>query len=210
MKADPIPSARRGYDSSARDRATQERKERCIALFAEKLATDWYRDITLEWIAEEAGITVPTLLRYFGSKEGLLEQATAWQAAMHVTMRTAPSGDISANIAGIVESYEQLGDYSLRMLAQEERFEVIRIYTDTGRQGHRQLVETGFAPFLANLGPDERTHMLDELVTALDLYVWKVLRRDRGRSAADVCDFMEMAVNAIIARRSRPAFDQGD
>jgi len=83
-------------------------------------------------------------------------------------MRTAPSGDIRANIAGIVESYERLGDYSLRMLAQEERFEVIRVYTDTGRQGHRQMVEAGFVPFLANLGPEERTHMLDELVTALD------------------------------------------
>ena len=211
MKLDtPEMVARRSYDSSSRDRAAQERKDRCVAIFADMLDEGWYPDITLESVAEQAGVTVPTLLRYFGSKEGLLQSATELRAAQHSDERTAPPGNVPAIVAAVVSSYERFGDYGLRMLAQEDRIPVVRIHTDAGRQQHRQMLASGFAPFLDGLSPAEHTHMLDELVTALDLYVWKVLRRDRKRSAADVRQFMEMAVNAVIARRSPKGVPAGD
>lgn len=197
----PRTARKRSYDTTARAQAAQERAERCVELFADMLRNDWYRDITLERVAEEAGITVPTVLRYFGSKEGLLRAAADAHGERYMTERkAAPVGDVPAIVRSVVEGYERRGDFTIRMLVQEERIAALQEYTERGRREHRKAVRYAFAPYLEGLGPAARARMLDELTTALDVYVWKVLRRDRKRSPADVRGFMETAVNAILAK----------
>ena len=51
----------------------------------------WYDEITLDRVADEAGVTVQTIVRRFGGKAGLLDKA------IHAMVRTAqertPPGD---------------------------------------------------------------------------------------------------------------------
>ena len=77
-----------------------------------------------------------------------------------------------------------MGDLVLRLLAQEDRYPPIRQVADTGRAGHRRWVGEVFSPWLAGLSTAEAEARLDALVVATDVYVWKLVRRDMGRSAS--------------------------
>lgn len=51
-----------------------------------------------------------------------------------------------------------------------------------GRAFHRSWVERVFGPFLAELSGAAREQRVDQLVAVTDVYVWKILARDLGRS----------------------------
>ena len=66
---------------------------------------------------------------------------------------------------------------------------------EAGRRNHRAGVEAAFAPQLAGFGGAARTRLLTILITATDVYVWKLLRRDmaleRAEAEAIVCLMIE-------------------
>lgn len=174
-------STRRPYRMQARAKAAAETGRRILRA-AIDLGPEILSDqATLDDVAERAGVTVQTVLRRFGSKEGLIV-ATGEEVQGQVAAQRgeAPVGDISGAVSNLVEHYEEWGDNTLRLLAQEERYPAIRPYADAGRAGHREWVERVFAPFLAKRTGQERERLVVELVAVCDLYVWKVLRRDQG------------------------------
>ncbi len=199
MKTKTSPAeSKRTYKQGARAEAAARTAQAIVEAFAGFLATEWYNDISLERVAAAAEVTVPTILRHFGSKEGILEGVNVKMEAEIMGRRTVAPGDIDAAIAVIVEDYDVAGDMVIRFLAQEDRIPAIRTITDFGRASHRGWVRATFAPYLDGLAPDQLEWRLDGLVTALDLWVWKLLRRDRGRSAQDVRAFMKTLVLGMI------------
>lgn len=63
---------RRPYDASRRQRRAEESRERVLEIARQLFAERGYAETTLEAIATEAGIAVPTLYAAFQSKRGLL------------------------------------------------------------------------------------------------------------------------------------------
>mgnify|MGYP002623025517 CR=1 FL=1 len=184
MKSSAAPKRR--YRQSARAEAAEQTAQRILDAFKARIADDWYDQITLEQIAREADVTVPTILRRFGSKEKLMEEAFVGLSDEILQRRAVTPGDSAGVARVIVDDYEAVGDLVMRALAQEERHPAIKAINDHGRRFHRSWVETAFAPQLKGLAPADRRHRLDALVAATDLYVWKLVRRDMGRSAQHV------------------------
>lgn len=197
-KKTPSQPPRRSYNRKSRADAAQATAARVVDEFYELMNHAWYDDISLDRVAKAAGVTVQTVLRHFGSKEGLLIAVREKVQGEVKARRTVEPGDITGAIAAVINDYEAAGPMMLRVLAQEDRLEILRAMTDVGRQEHRSWVSASFAPQLAGLTPAEREWRLDGLVTALDLYVWKVLRIDRERSPPEVARFMRNLVNGII------------
>ncbi len=197
--------SKRAYKQGARAEAAARTADAIVDAFATFLETEWYNDVSLERIAATANVTVPTILRHFGSKEGILEAVNERVAQDILARRTVAPGNIDAAIAVLVEDYELAGDMIVRLLAQEDRIPAIRTITDFGRASHRRWVRAVFAPYLDGLAPDRQEWLNDSLVVALDLYVWKLLRRDRGRSADDVRAFMKSLVLSMIGPVERAA-----
>jgi AcrR family transcriptional regulator len=189
---------KRSYRQGARAEAAARTGEAILACFGEFLEQDWYDDISLEKVAKCAGVTVPTILRHFGSKEGMLQGFAQRFEIGVLERRKARPGDIDGTIAGVIADYEESGDTVMRFLAQEPRIAAIKTLNDLGRAHHRQWINASFAPFLDRLTPDEAEWRLDGLVVALDVYVWQLLRRDRGRTADDVRAFMRSLVDGIL------------
>jgi AcrR family transcriptional regulator len=164
-----------------------------------QLADRYYDEVTLADVAGEAGVTVQTVLRLFGSKEGLAEAATVL-GVEHVRARrwnVAP-GDVGSAVRGLCAHYEEWGARSLRFLAQEERVPAVRRVTDAGRALHREWVEHAFAPRLASERGAARVRLRARLVAATDVYVWKVLRRDLGLSVRATETTLRELVAAIV------------
>ncbi|HEY1124821.1 MAG TPA: TetR/AcrR family transcriptional regulator [Sphingobium sp.] len=193
-----MTDAKRSYRQGARAEASQRTADAIVRAFATFLETEWYNDVSLERIAAAADVTVPTVLRHFGSKEGILTGVQKQFETEIIARRAVAPGNIDGAIAVVVEDYETAGDMVLRFLAQEDRVPAIRTVTDFGRSSHRGWVGEVFKPYLDGLTPDRREWMTDCLSIALDIYVWKLMRRDRGRSAEDVRAYMKSLVCSMI------------
>lgn len=147
-------------------------------------------DVTLKAVADRAGVTVQTLIRRFGDREGLIN-ATAESAAARVMEQrnAAPPGNVPAAIDNLLDHYESTGSLALKILAEEHTSPGMAGLTETGRQLHRQWCERVFAPFLASgFLPDgtEPGRRLAQFVALCDVYTWKLLRLDAGLSRDQV------------------------
>ncbi|MBF4766409.1 TetR/AcrR family transcriptional regulator [Nocardioides agariphilus] len=181
----------RKYTMGARAQAVQDTRHRILEALIGLAGVRPFAEITLDAVAERAGVSVQTVLRQFGSRDGLF--AEAMDAAMLETeeeRRTTP-GDVDAAVRTVVDHYESRGHASLLMLAQESHDDVARKATDRGKAMHRAWVHDAFEPH------DEST--LDLLVVATDVYTWKLLRLDRGHSRAVTERRMRALVDAVLA-----------
>ncbi len=171
----------RTYSQVARARATEQTR-RAILDVAVSLFHAGDYEVALDRIAESANVSTRTILRHFGSKEGLIEAAIADQTSAVEAERTAPPGDPVTFVALLVEHYERRGDDVLRLLAAEDRYPLVRTIADDGRRQHAELVARAFAPDLNGLGRDARAARVALLETVTDVYTWALLRRRSGLS----------------------------
>lgn len=199
MKTAATSSSARGYRQGARAAATAATGERILQAFLQRIRTQWFDEITLDAIAADAGVTVQTVVRRFGGKEGLLTAACAQIREDILARRRVAAGDIPNAIDALARDYEALGELVMHMLAQEGRYPAIRVITDTGRRSHRDWVAELFAPWLGKLAPATRRSTLDALVVATDLYVWALIRRDLGRSLSDYKSLVLRNIDAALA-----------
>ncbi len=187
--------SKRPYRMRARAEAAAETGRRILEAVIELHTERFFDQVSLEDIAERAGVTVQTVIRRFGSKERLIEAAA--EAANRDVVRQrdqAPVGDIEGAVKNLVDHYEEWGDSVLRLLAQEERVAAFRAVTDAGRALHYEWVDRTFAPLLAKRTGEERQRLLAELIAICDVYFWKLLRRDLGLSREQT----ELAIRETI------------
>ncbi len=163
---------------SVRAEATAATAERIldagVELFWER-PTD---QISLDEVALRAGVSVQTVIRRFGGREGLFSAAVERETERVRRQRDeAPIGDVTAAVQVLVEHYEAMGDRVLKILAEEHHIPGLRAITDRGRAVHRQWCERVFAPALFRLDDRHRRRRLAQLVAVCDVYTWKLLRR---------------------------------
>lgn len=194
-------AAKRSYRMRARAESVAETGQRILDATID-LGPELLSDLaTLDDVAARAGVTVQTVLRRFGSKEGLISAAAEDVGSRVRGQRNeAPVGDISGAVANLVEHYEEWGDNTLRMLAHEDRYPMIREHTDKGRAGHYEWVESTFAPFLAERADEERERLRAGLIAICDLYVWKILRRDLGFGREQTEIALEEMISALVSK----------
>ena len=166
-----------------RAEAAEETKRRILEAVIELHTERYYDQISLDDVAERAGVTVQTVLRRFGSKDRLIDAASEVVRGRVSSQRgAAPVGDVTGAVEKLVDHYEEQGESVLRLLSQEDRVPAFRRATDMGRAMHREWVERTFAPLLGGRQGQSRERLLAQLVAACDVYVWKVLRKDLGLS----------------------------
>lgn len=200
MKTDSaLHDERRPYRQTARAAATEATALRIVGAFRARLERLWFEDIRLEDVAQDAGVTVQTVIRRFGGKEGLLDPTIDAIERDVMSAREGPPGDVAAAVRAVVQDYEADGEVYMRALAQEDRYPAMRRMTDAGRAGHRGWAERVFASHLAGLPPDVARRRLDALVVATDVYVWKLIRRDMGRSVDELEDHMLRLIQAALS-----------
>lgn len=186
----------RSYDMTNRARAAAATRDRIVDATEGRLARGPLTDVTLQAIADDAGVTVQTVLRHLGSRDGCVDAVAA-----RVAQRTdrdrggSEPGDIHGAISGLVAHYERDGRLVLNLLAQEGGHDdFARSTVERGRRYHRAWVERCFGPHLDEPASD----VVDALVVATDLYAWKVLRLDLKRTVRDTETVLDRMVRSIL------------
>lgn len=158
--------------------------ERILAATVELWLDVPYDEMTVGDIASSAGVTRQTVLRHFGSKEGLALAAVRWFGAQLAEDETAVPGTVDGALDWLVDRYEVMGDANVRFAALEGRLEAADEAVAAGRSNHRAWIDEVFADTLEPLPAGQRRDLADALYAATDVAVWKLLRRDFGRSVA--------------------------
>src|SRR3954468_4346980 len=195
MKAESDARPRRAYKMAARATAAEATRRRILDAAAELLRVRLRTDIRLKDVAAGAGVSEMTVVRAFGSKANLLQAALDDVQRDIVAQRSAPApGDVAGSIAALFDHYEQHGDLVIANLAQESSDPAIKKIVRMGRRDHRRWVERQFGPQLARRSSDERAVLINALIVACDVYVWKRLRRDMGMSRQRATEIVERMV----------------
>ncbi len=177
--------------AAASEATVQNIRDAAVQLFGELL----YDQVSLQAVADRAGVTVQTVLRRFNSKEELFAAAAERMTRQIEGERDVVAAeDVAGAVANTIDTYERWGDQILNLLAQEERMPAIRELTDFGRHHHYGWVEEVFGPLMTDASADVRSRRVAQLIAVTDLYVWKVLRRDLKLSRDDT----EAAVRDLV------------
>lgn len=141
--------------------------------------------VVLRDVAERAGVTVQTVIRRFGGREGLLAAAADRTMSRTRAERATPPGDIEAALDVLMDHYEQAGAGVLRLLAEEHTSPTLGRYAAQGRVLHRDWCRSVFGPALTGLtglNGVARARRLAQIVAVCDVYTWKLLHIDAGLS----------------------------
>ncbi|TAK26670.1 MAG: TetR/AcrR family transcriptional regulator [Myxococcaceae bacterium] len=187
----------RSYQQTARAQKTAESLERILDEAEALFFSEAFDRVTLDAVARAAGVSIPTLQRNFGNKEGLFAAVGARMRARVEAERRPPPGDIEGALRALLDHYERDGRTMWHLLRQEADVPLLHAGLDEARGVHRAWVGEVFARSLDALKGAERERRLDALVAATDLYVWKLLRVDLGRTRQQVGRTMTAMALAI-------------
>ena len=182
----------------ARAESAAATRQRIMDAAAAAMRRQFRPDVRLDAVAAEAGVSVQTVLRIFGSRRQLLDEVAEMAVADVVAeFAGVRPGDVTGIVHAYVNHYEKVGDLVVRNI-QDEKDPEIHAFVERGRSGHRAGCEARFAPYLDALAPVQKRRAVDALIVALDVYTWKLLRRDIGRSRRDTEKTIHTLVSAIL------------
>lgn len=192
----------RPYVMTARAEAVAQTRERILRAAIERTSRLPLSAVSMADIAADAGVSVQTVLRQFGSRDGLIDAGVELAVRETTEERQVPRGDLPAAMSVLLDHYEKRGDSAILLLGQEMTDPQAARITANGRAMHRTWVEDVFTPLLGDLAGPHREEMIDMLVIATDAYTWKILRRDRGLSRKVVERRMLRLVEAVLGGAS--------
>lgn len=193
-------STTRRYRMSARAEAAARTGENIIRAAGELWREHGLDEITLQAIADRAGVTVQTVIRRFGSKKGVVAACIAGDVlGIRHDRDRVPPGDIGTALDSLIRHYERDGDAVLRTLGLEDRLEDAREVARSGRVTHRQWCARVFAPYLPPATSNHYEVRLNAFVAATDLYLWKLFRRDLGRSVEETRRTFRVLLEGLTA-----------
>ena len=177
----------RTYTQTGRAESKVATRERILAAAKDLFMAKAFEDVTLASIAKASGCSHQTVLNHFESKAGVvLGLAESLAEQTNAARHAAQPGDVDGAISALVGEYELMGDANVRWAMSADRFPDLAAALDKARTHHQQWLAAMFGEHLPT-EPSARTHALNTLHAATDVYVWKLLRRDLrlSRSATE-------------------------
>jgi AcrR family transcriptional regulator len=186
---------KRPYTMRARAESARATYERILkaaeALFLER----WYDEVTLEQVAERADVSKQTVLRRFGSKEGLFAAVADELSHRNEASRAkVPPGDLERLAATLCAEYERTGLTAIRLSAMEERFPSLHDLLETGRARRREWLERTVPSLIPPRSSKDHKRRLAILMDITSPQTWKVLRHDQRLSRKDT----ERAIHELL------------
>jgi len=201
-----MPATRkRRYRMTARAESAQATRQRILNAALELFYESSYDEVTLEKVADRAGVALKTVLRRFDSKDGLLLACAEEARRLEESSRVVAPGDVGGAVDALAHRYEETMDIMARYLAVQDRVAAVGRIINLARRTHFKWLAKTFAPHLP--APADRRHRrrLAQLFAATEIYVWHTFRRRLGFSFSAAHDVMSATVHELITQWERHA-----
>jgi AcrR family transcriptional regulator len=194
---------RRKYDGRTRASQAEVRREAVAAAATVEFMERAYEDVTLQSVADAAGVALKTVVRQFGTKEALFLECLKHRKVEEESLRKVDAGDVAGAIRILSDRYEALGESTMRYQRVEDRFATVAEMMTIARRFHFEWLARVFAPWMPERAPAEKKRRLAQLFTATELYSWWVLRTRLGVDRKACEDAMRATLDALIASWSK-------
>lgn len=154
--------------------------------------------VTLQGVADRAGLSLKSVVRYFGTKEGLFRACLEVSVAREQGMRDVPAGDVAAVVRTLSERYEAIAERIVRNAEIEFRYPVMAEWVARVRASHTEWLARAFAPWLPTSGR-VRKERLGALFWATEIRSWWALRHALGHDRASTERVMRSMLDALVA-----------
>ena len=166
----------RPYRQRRRAAAAEANTERILRAANELFEERPWDQITFAAIAERADVGTQTIIRRFGTKDGVARAVTAWLTPQIDAARDVPVGAPPTDVAAALERhYERWGASADRTLRQQDASPALAQAAAGGRRAHREWVERVF--------PEASPDTIGRLIGICGVELWLVLRRELSASA---------------------------
>jgi AcrR family transcriptional regulator len=201
MTATDAPQTR-AYDMGKRTEASEGTRRRIAEAAGELFKEKDYDLVTLTAIARAAGVSHQTVLNHFESKAGVLMGTVEVIAEQMAELQDdAVAGDLASIVHATCDRYEVMGDANARWAALSSRVPEVNDALETGRLGFEWwLIEMLGEQLPPADEAEELERVLRGVHAAMDVYTWKLLRRDMRLSQERTEDLMTDLVLGVLAR----------
>jgi AcrR family transcriptional regulator len=194
-------AAPRPYRSELRAEQAEGTRERILDAAGRVMATG-VASLSIPAVAREAGVSVPTVYRHFGTKSDLLAELYphfARRAGLDELPDPTSPGDLRSSLRAIFERVDALDDVSRAAMASPVADEV-RHLTMQSRFARIRKLGDAIEPPLAPEDQDRIARLLVILTSSSSLRTW---RDHLGSSVDDVADDIEWFLKAAVAAAHR-------
>jgi AcrR family transcriptional regulator len=200
-KAERTPRPR-AYDMTRRAHGAEGTRRRIAAAALALYKQRDYDDVSLNEIARAAGVSHQTVLNHCESKAGVLLAASE---VFSDEIKEFEAEAIPGNVASVVHAtcarYEAFGDANARWGAMSARAPEVAAALAVGMRNFQAWLCEMFAGLMpGDDQPDEQRRVLIGLHAALDVFTWKLMRRDLGLSQAQTEQQLTDLVLGVLAR----------
>jgi AcrR family transcriptional regulator len=201
MKRVAKPVGRR-YQSELRDQQTAQTRDRildaAVRVMARGVAT-----LSVPDVAHEAGVSIPTVYRHFGTKQDLLAAVyphVIRRAGFRDIVLPRTIDELRDSVRAIFERVDAVDDIARAAMASPASDEARALTVPTRVEVTRRLAES-IEPKLKQADRDRIARLLTVLVTSSSLRVW---RDQLGATVEQAADDIEWIVQAAISAARRP------
>jgi AcrR family transcriptional regulator len=190
-------SAARPYQSELRAEQAEETRRRILDAALRVMVTG-LASLSVPAVAREAGVSVPTVYRHFGTKAGLLAAMyphAARRAGLDRIPDPSSAGDVKGVVRALIERLDALDDVSRAAFASPIADEV-RHATMPSRFARLRRLGESIEPPLSSADLDRITRLLVVLISQSSLRTW---RDHLGVSADQAADDVDWILRAAIA-----------
>ena len=157
--------------------------------------------VSIPAVAREAGVSVPTVYRHFGTKRDLLAALRPYlyrRAGFDQLVAPRSVDEMRDVVREIFERFESLDDFARAALASPAAEEVRHLHMPDRFQEIRDLADA-IVPELPQVERDRIARLLLILTSTSALRVW---RDHLGRSVDDAADDVDWLLRSAIAAAS--------
>ncbi|HEY3970783.1 MAG TPA: TetR/AcrR family transcriptional regulator [Solirubrobacteraceae bacterium] len=192
----------REYKQVERAKAQERTREALIEAATDEFFEGNWLKITLDSLSRKAGVTRQTLLRHFGSKDGLLMQSLMRGASQVRDQRwSTPTTDIAGAVENVIDHYEEWGERSVRLGAWQRGPTVLALFANAARQIHYDWVEHAFGQWLDGLDDETRARRQAILIVLCDVQTWWILSNDLGLPRREVRAIMTDQIERALEEK---------
>lgn len=185
----------RKYDNSSRLEKSNGNRQKIIENYVDLLVEKRGEEISLEELAERAGLSTRTLFRFFGDKKSLsLELETYVES--YVT-----------NVAGNLQimTVEDFAEFAFQVFDKYESLILAYLYTNFGQQSriafrkklNTLLLEKIRAQIPSTSNKDEQ-HRIHLIITLISANLWNDLRNVYNQTGTEMGKSMKWAVGTLL------------
>lgn len=194
---------RSGAARPYRQTARAERQDRTRDALLDAADTAFFlgqwEQISLTEMAAAASVTKQTLLRHFGSKEGLLEQAAARGLQRVRDQRwSAPTRDLPGAVDNLLDHYEEVGERAMKIPAGNGGGAAMAEIGRGARQLHYDWVEHAFGAWLNQRQGKARARDRAALIALCDVHTWWLLSHDLALPRPEVRATLIRAIGSLL------------